>query len=71
MTYLNFLMPYRYLGMPITYEVYNKNGDILGGHAYCIIRNGTNAFRILEIFLINMRMEVCGKATIHLVLQEF
>lgn len=48
MTYLNFLMPYRYLGMPITYEVYNQNGDVLGGHAYCIVRNGNNAFRILD-----------------------
>jgi len=47
-TYLNFLMPYRYLGMPITYEVYNQHGDVLGGHAYCIVRNGNNAFRILD-----------------------
>jgi len=48
MTYLNFLMPYRYLGMPITFEVYNNHGRPLFGHAYCIIRNGANAFRILD-----------------------
>ena len=48
MRYLNFLMPYPYLGMPITFEVYDKYGNVIFGHAYCIIRNGGNAFRILD-----------------------
>jgi hypothetical protein len=34
--------------MPITFEVYDKHGNVIFGHAYCIIRNGGNAFRILD-----------------------
>ena len=52
MAYLNFLLPYNYLGMPITYEIYGIDSDgneyPIAGHAFCIIKNGGGDFRILD-----------------------
>jgi hypothetical protein len=52
MAYLNFLLPYNYLGMPVTYQIFgiDSEGDeySIGGHAFCIIKNGGGEFRILD-----------------------
>ena len=48
MAYLNFLMPYNQMGMPITYEMYDENDIFIGGHALCLIRSRFGQFIILD-----------------------
>ena len=52
MAHLNYLMPYPYLGMPVTYDVYATgdygNREHLAGHAFCVIRNAGGYFRIVD-----------------------
>ena len=48
MGYLNFLLPYNFLGMPVSYELLDERGRYIRGHVFCIIKDENGQFRLLD-----------------------